>query len=441
MLKAWNRHQVWKILTSIVVIWLVSGTALHFAERGTNPEYETWGESLWNVWVTLFSGLNNAPKSAVGRLVVSGVLVVGVALAGLFTASVASILIERSLRSREVSNLEMSDHLVLCNWSPRGLDWIREVHSGIVNDKRPVVIVHDKSDEVVLPDKQDEAAFNDVYIVNGDPANEVILRRAKVPQAHSVVILSDDREVHHADGKTIVCCIAVKNVCVQERQPNIVAECLDPKYRAHMRKAGADEVISAAEFGLRLMARASLFHGMTRVYQELLSVRRDANEMYLVPAPAKLVGMDFVAAASAFLPDRTNMKACLLIGLYRGDKMMLNPVGGEAGPLRQGDELDLAEPDPAGSFRGCSLRCRPTPHSFGTVPAYSREGISPSVEFPRSPAGIGYFPLLAAEPMQQAINSMKVRPTRSRLRLVLGASDASGSATRTEPGAGSAAGG
>ena len=238
-------------------------------------------------------------------------------------------------------NLEMSDHLVLCNWSPRALDWIREVHSGIVTDKRPVVIVHDTPDEVVLPDKQDEAAFNDVYIVKGDPANEVILRRAKVAQAHSVVILSDDRQDQHADGKTIVCCIAVKNVCVQERQPNIVAECQDPKYRPHMRKAGADEVISAADFGLRLMARASLFHGMTRVYQELLSVRRDANEMYLVPVPAQLVGMDFVAAANVFLPDRTNMKACLLIGLYRGETMMLNPVGGEAGPLREGDELIL----------------------------------------------------------------------------------------------------
>ena len=99
VLAAWNRNQVWKILTSIVVIWLVSGTALYFAERGTNPAFETWRESLWNVSVTLFSGLNNAPNSRVGRIVVSGVLVVGVALAGLFTASVASILIERSLRS------------------------------------------------------------------------------------------------------------------------------------------------------------------------------------------------------------------------------------------------------------------------------------------------------------------------------------------------------
>ena len=120
-----------------------------------------------------------------------------------------------------------------------------------------------------------------------------------------------------------------------------MAECQDPKYGPHMRKSGADEVISAANFGLRLIARASLFHGMTRVYQELLSIRRDANEMYLVPVPPQLVGKDFVAAASVFLPNRTNLKACLLIGLSRGETMMLNPVGEEAGPLRQGDELIL----------------------------------------------------------------------------------------------------
>ena len=45
--------------------------------------------------------------------------------------------------------------------------------------------------------------------------------------------------------------------------------------------------------------------------------------------------------ANVFLPDRTDLKACLLIGLYRGETMMLNPVGGEAGPLREGDELIL----------------------------------------------------------------------------------------------------
>ena len=64
------------------------------------------------------------------------------------------------------------------------------------------------------------------------------------------------------------------------------------------------------------------------------------------------------------------MKACLLIGLYRRDKMMLNPVGAEAGPLCEGDELillsqtlpDLSEPKPA-RFPIASARTMPLNYS------------------------------------------------------------------------------
>jgi voltage-gated potassium channel len=160
------------------------------------------------------------------------------------------------------------------------------VHAKIIQDKRPVVIIHDQPDEIDLPDKQDEAAFNDVYIVKGDPTSEVALRRAKVPRAHSVVILTDDREGRHADGKSILTCVAVRSICKGEKQPNIAAECRIPSNRHHLRKAGADEIISSDELGLRLLARTALFHGMTRVYQELLTVGRDANEMYLLRRPS-----------------------------------------------------------------------------------------------------------------------------------------------------------
>ena len=344
LMSSWGRHQIWNIVAAILGVWLAGSVIIYALEPADSPAFGTWGKSFWNVWIILFSGVNDSPVTTGGKFVAVGVIVAGAALAGLFTASVASILIERSLRSRQVTSLEMSNHLVLCHWAPRGLEWIREVHSSIVADKRPIVIIHDNPEEVELPDKQDDPAFNDVYIVKGDPANEVILRRAKVAQAYSVVILADDRQGDHADGKTIVCCIAVKNVCRGDVQPNVVVECRDPKYRHHMRKAGADEVMSAAEFGLRLMARAALFHGMTRVYQELLTVGRDANEMYLVVVPPAFIGRDFVDVASLFLDDRANRNACLLIGIYRGEKMMLNPVGGESGPLREGDELILLCP-------------------------------------------------------------------------------------------------
>ncbi len=340
-LTAWNRHQVARIIGAVAVAWLLGATALYLAERSVNSDFATWGESLWNVWVLLFSGLDQPPKTAVGRLLTMAILVLGVGTAGLFTASVASLLVEGYLRRRDVSSFEMGDHLVLCNWSPRGLAWIHEVHAKSIQDKRPVVIIHDEADDIDLPDKQDDAAFKDVYIVKGDSTSEVVLRRAKVPTAHSVVVLSDEREGKHADGKSVLTCITIQSICRGERRPNISAECRNPNNRHHLQKAGADEIISASELGLRLLARSALFHGMTRVYQELLTVGRDANEMYLLPAPEGLVGKDFVELTGMFARHRGDRKSCLLIGIQRGEEMHLNPIGGEAGPLNRDDQLIL----------------------------------------------------------------------------------------------------
>ncbi len=244
---AWNRHQVTRIIAALAVAWLLGATALYLAERGVNSEFATWGESLWKVWVLLFSGLDQPPMTVTGRLLTMALLVLGVGTAGLFTASVASLLVEGYLRRRDVSSFEMEDHLVLCNWSPRGLAWIHEVHAKSIQDKRPVVIIHDEADEIDIPDKQDDAAFNDVYIVKGDSTSEVVLRRAKVPTAHSVVILTDEREGKHADGKSVLTCITIQSICRGERRPNISAECRNPNNRHHLQKAGADEVISSNE--------------------------------------------------------------------------------------------------------------------------------------------------------------------------------------------------
>jgi len=341
-LTSWNRNQIARIAAFVVLTWIVGAGALYLVERGVEgSEFATMPEALWGVWVMLFSGLDSPPSTAAGRVIAMILLVLGVGLAGLFTASVASLLIERYLRRRDVSTFEMDDHLVLCNWSPRGLEWIREVHSKIIAEKRPVVIIHDETDEIDLPDKQDEAAFSDVYIVKGDPTSEVVLRRAKVPRAHSVVILTDDREGKHADGKSILTCIAIRNICKGEKQPNVAAECRNPNNRHHLKKAGADEIISSDELGLRLLARTALFHGMTRVYQELLTVGRDANEMFLLIAPEELIGKDFIELIGLFARHRSDRRSCLLIGIQRGEEMMLNPIGGEAGPIQAGDELIL----------------------------------------------------------------------------------------------------
>lgn len=336
-----RRNQFGMLVIPLIIAWLIGSVLIYFSERGRSPAFSSYAETSWNVWLALFNGLNDMPHTFLGRAVAAMLLIVGVAIIGVFTANVASILVENRLRRRELSHFEMEDHLVLCNWSPRAMEWIQEVHSKIIQDKRPIVIIHDDPENVDLPDKQDEPAFNDVYIVKGDPTNEVILRRARVHRAHSIVVLMDDRQGDHADGKTILTCIAIQGVCKGDTKPNISVECRSPGNRSHLRKAGADEIISSDELGLRLLARSALHHGMTRVYQELLTVGKDANEMYLLDMPVELEGRDFVEAASMFLRHRNDKRSALLIGIQRNDDMHLNPVGNEAGALKKGDQLIL----------------------------------------------------------------------------------------------------
>jgi Trk K+ transport system NAD-binding subunit len=338
-LSFWNRYQALRIVAAVLIAWVVGVLGIHMAEQGQDSPFNTWPEAIWSVWVLLFSGLDEPPKTPLGRLFAMVLLGAGVGLAGLFTGTVASVLVEHQLRRRDVVKFEMEDHLVLCNWSPRGVAWIREVHSKIIQDKRPVVVIHDDTEQVDLPDTQDDTAFQDVYLIRGDPTNEVILRRARVSHAHSVVVLSDDRQGDHADGKTILTCIAVRNISRSAGTPNIAVECRNPNYRHHLLKAGADEVISSDEFGVRLLARTALYHGITRVYQELLTVGRDANEMFVIPVPEEFVGRDFAEVSGMFVRHRDDRRSCLLIGIERDDEMILNPVGAEAGPVRAADQL------------------------------------------------------------------------------------------------------
>jgi voltage-gated potassium channel len=338
---SWNRYQVGRVIEGVILVWLIGTAVLYWSERGETPGFSSPVESLWSVWALLFSGLDDAytPHTVIGRIAAMILLATGVGLVGLFTASVASLLVERYLRRSDVSHFEMEGHLVLCNWASRGLEWIREVHSKILTEPRPIVIIHDNPDEIDLPDKQDEPAFNDVYIVKGDPTNEVILSRATVSKAYSVIVLADPREGKHADGKSVLICIAVRHACKGEHQPNVVAECLNAANRFHLLKAGADEVVSSDALGLRLLARSALFHGMSQFYWELLTVRRNANEVYLVPAPEEFIGRTFVEVSELFVRHREDRRSCLLIGFQRGDEMIINPIGDEAGPLQAGDQL------------------------------------------------------------------------------------------------------
>ena len=285
------------------------------------------------------------PQDRAGRLLAMVLLVAGVGLAGLFTASVASILVERYLRRRDVSNFEMDDHLVLCNWAPRGLEWIREVHSKIIQNKRPVVIIHDEPDEIDLPDKQDDPAFNDVYIVKGDPTNEVILRRAKVPKAHSVVILSDDRQGSYADGKSILTCIAIRDICrggtAQHRRRVPEPEQPPPPAQGGRQRGHLVGRAGPAAAG----ADGPVPRHVPRLPGAADRRSRRQRDLPVPGSPRSWSAADFIELSEHVPPLPRRPPLLPAIGIQRGEEMILNPIGDEAGPLQAGRPAHPPQPD------------------------------------------------------------------------------------------------
>lgn len=62
VLERWGRHQISRIVAAVLLSWILGATAIYMTERHTNSNFSTWGESLWSVWVLLFSGLDSPPR-------------------------------------------------------------------------------------------------------------------------------------------------------------------------------------------------------------------------------------------------------------------------------------------------------------------------------------------------------------------------------------------
>jgi len=330
-----------RLLVIVGVLWLVGAVVLRVTEGMVNPEFDTMPKALWNIAVYLFSGLDSGiPQTGVGKVAVTVVLVLSLGVVAVFTGSIASFLVERRLgRGRRMPGYELKDHFVICNWNDKGIPIIRQLHAPIVADKRPIVIISQDDRAGDLPDQDDAPEFEDVYVVKGDPANEIPLRRANVQHAYSVVILASPAEGTLADAKSVLIAMAVASVCREAGRPkvHICVEGVSPQNVEHLRRAGADEIVSASDFAMMLLSQSALSHGLSKVYRDLLTVSAETNEVYIVPVPEEFLGKTFAEMGAAMFQRRDPGNPAILIGAVTRKGIAINPRADQIGPFEPGD--------------------------------------------------------------------------------------------------------
>jgi voltage-gated potassium channel len=336
-------YKIARLIAIICAIWIVSAFLLWVTEGSGNADFNSLPKSLWNIAVYLFSGLDSGvPQTTTGKVIVTIILITSVGFFGIFTATIASLIIEHRIGGqRKMPDYELKNHIVICNWNDKGIPLIKQVHEKIVKGKRPVVIISEHGESIQFPEHEDAPEFEDIYVINGDPVNEIILKRANVQYSYTTVILADPDQGVLADAKSILIAMGIKSVCEEIGVPKtyITVEGVSPQNVDHLRRAGADEIISAGDFSTLLLAQTSLVHGLSIVYKNLLTVSEDTNEIYLIPVTGKHIGKTFSEIGTAIFSSRRTDNPVIPIGVHTGNRVLLNPKKTEFSTFQEGDKV------------------------------------------------------------------------------------------------------
>jgi voltage-gated potassium channel len=283
-------------------------------------------DSLWWAVVTMTTvGYGDiSPASTGGKLVGVVLMLTGIGIVGLFTATVASVFVENKiLEHKGMRDVLTDNHIVLCGWNSQGTNILKELKADAKMEYSDIVILAEIEQSPVYEEQ--------VHFVKGS-LNHDTIKKANIENASTVILLSDDSvESGYRDAKTVMDILLLKKAC-----PNlyICAELADSITVNHALQAGANEVVVVSDFRSKLLAQAALDHGITGMVSELVS-NRYGNVFYKTPLPDSYVNREFFN----IFCDMKKSRNVICLGIQRGsdDTVITNPK--EDLLLEQGDML------------------------------------------------------------------------------------------------------
>jgi voltage-gated potassium channel len=284
-------------------------------EHNKSDDVHTIGDAYGWLGRTLFE--NTSPyklKTQFGFISYWIVRVAGVSLVAFATATIASRFVATVInRGAGMGKFKGSNHLLICGWSPKGVEIIRELRAKEVEDPRPIVILAD-----IETDPMDEKG---ITFVRGNPSNSDDLARAGVDRVTTVIVLADasnpSSDPDDLDARSLLTTLAIESL---NPEAYTCVEVVKSENRQHFERTRADELVVSAELTGALLAASARTHGLTAVIADLLT-HPEGEELYRVPVPPQLVGQS-VRHALEVMKD---VHDSLLLGLFRAGGCTVNP--------------------------------------------------------------------------------------------------------------------
>ena len=289
--RALKKRNVFIILGITCAIILFGAVGLytldsHYRAKGTAGILDTFWWAL--VTITTVGYGDVVPHSTLGRIVGLILMLSGVVLVSLFTATIASIFVERKIKEGEgLESLKVKDQIVICGWNQNGEKVIEGILIHDKNSSYPVVLVNELDKEEV-DSIQYKFRERDLHFIKGNFVKEDVLARANIFKAKAAIMLADisgGHSIEKADERTIFGAMAIRSLAPNVR---ICAELINQENREYLLRANVDEIAISGESHGSLLASASMAPGMLSMIKALIN-NEDDNKLWGVEVPSKYV--------------------------------------------------------------------------------------------------------------------------------------------------------
>lgn len=290
---------------------VVSSVLVNIFEEQPESSIQNIWQGIWWAFVSITTtGYGDyTPVTLGGRIIGIIVMISGVAVISLLTATISSVFIERQIRKGQgLESVKIKNHFIICGWNFNAEHIITTLEKDL---EYPKIVLVNSCDSVQMMNIINHHKESEIYFVSGDFSNETILEKANIRDAEAVIIVSDMNELtsNKADEKTIIATLTIKNMNPKVR---LYGQVVNPDNAAHLQRAKADDVVVSDKYSGFLLAMHVSNPGIPRVVDELLSFEY-GNEIVRMSIPHEWIGKTFQELVHLFKDE----KDAVLFGIGR----------------------------------------------------------------------------------------------------------------------------
>ncbi len=300
-----GQHPIVLLIGAIAGLLVGASTLVLLFEARSNESISSFGEAIWYgiVTITTVGYGDEVPRTPGGRAVGAVLMFSGVVLFSLLTGTISSLLVARRiLEGQGLEEIQLTDHLLLCGWNVdaplilaalnRGVDG-ENLRSGRVGraarQRLGVVLINDLAPGDIEGELRGYPNL-ELHYVRGNYTLESVLNRAGAERARAALLVPDTSGLPPgtapSDDRALLGTLTLKGMMPTLK---VYVHLLSRDNLAHLRRAGADDLVVPNEYTASLLAGHVLAPGVPQTFNELLNTD-GINDLSHVPIPPEFIG-------------------------------------------------------------------------------------------------------------------------------------------------------